>query len=109
MSRTTQPDFVSFIGSLVTRDLISSREKYAENRAFKQIEPAAGAEHHRNHAALGSRPWLFGVRGPGFGKWHAGKVALDERSGVSDWRLHDCRRLVSTTLHERLNIAPHIV
>jgi integrase len=43
-----------------------------------------------------------GLRGPfnGFGK---SKAALDEASGVSDWRLHDLRRTMATGL-QRLGV-----
>jgi integrase len=43
-----------------------------------------------------------GLRGP-FNGWGKAKVALDARSGVSDWRLHDLRRTAATGL-QRLGV-----
>lgn len=40
--------------------------------------------------------------------WTKLKAALDKRSGVTDWTLHDLRRTFSTKLAE-LGIAPHVV
>lgn len=44
----------------------------------------------------------------GFTDWARGKAALDARSGVTDWVLHDARRFFSTSLHEQLGVPPHI-
>lgn len=44
-----------------------------------------------------------------FRGWSSGKEKLDERSGVTGWRLHDLRRVFSTKLHEDLGVAPHLV
>jgi integrase len=55
---------------------------------------------------------VFGRPGHGpFANWSAGKRLLDGKLGgaVAPWRLHDVRRTVSTLLHDRLEIAPHIV
>jgi integrase len=62
---------------------------------------------------------VFG-RGPrGFADWVGSKADLDERiraarkaanrPEMAPWVLHDFRRLLSTELHERLGVAPHIV
>jgi integrase len=50
------------------------------------------------------------VFGP-FNTWSHGKRKLDLKLGnsVAPWRLHDIRRTVSTMLHDRVNVAPHIV
>ena len=56
-----------------------------------------------------SRDQLFGVHSRGFTAWAQGKTALDQRSGVSDWVLHDIRRSVATHLGEQLAVQPHIV
>jgi integrase len=45
---------------------------------------------------------VFGFRRP-FNGWSAAKVALDAKSGVTDWRLHDIRRTVATGL-QRLGV-----
>lgn len=49
-----------------------------------------------------------GERGGEFKTWSRNKERLDERSGVTNWTVHDFRRFFSTSLHERLGVAPHI-
>ena len=46
-----------------------------------------------------------------FGSWGRAKERLDRKLGndVAPWRLHDLRRLVSTTMHDKLGIQPHVV
>jgi integrase len=51
---------------------------------------------------------LFGTRADGFTNWQRGKAALDERSGVRDWVVHDLRRTVATKLAD-IGIMPHII
>ena len=47
--------------------------------------------------------------------WHASKTALDqtiaETAGtpLTPWVLHDLRRALSTTMHDALGVAPHVV
>jgi integrase len=56
------------------------------------------------------RDHVFGRGAGGFSGWSKAKCELDARLGeMSEWRLHDFRRSFSTTLHERLDIAPHVV
>jgi integrase len=43
-----------------------------------------------------------GLRGP-FNGWSKAKAALDARSGVANWRLHDLRRTAATGL-QRLGV-----
>jgi integrase len=50
--------------------------------------------------------FVFGERG--FTDWARSKAALDARSGVTNWVLHDLRRFFSTSLHERLGVPPHV-
>jgi integrase len=54
---------------------------------------------------------VFGRGARGFSGWVGHKATLDERirSEVPAWTLHDFRRLISTAMHERLGIAPHVV
>ena len=70
------------------------------------------------HARLGPgepRTSVFGRRGTGFSGFSKAKKELDALvTGVNggkpiEWALHDIRRFVSTTLHERLGVEPHIV
>ena len=44
-----------------------------------------------------------------FSGWSVGKRALDKLVKIDSWTVHDLRRSVSTSLHEKLNIPPHIV
>lgn len=48
------------------------------------------------------------MRGDGFIGWVHGKRALDERSGVSAWTVHDVRGSVATRMAD-LGVQPHIV
>jgi integrase len=54
---------------------------------------------------------LFPARGTTdkpFNGWGKSKAALDEKSGVTDWTLHDLRRTFATKLAE-LDVAPHVI
>jgi integrase len=57
--------------------------------------------------------YVFGTRG--FQNWSTEKRELDARIAAAHgrplaaWTLHDSRRVVSTAMHERLGIEPHIV
>jgi integrase len=55
------------------------------------------------------RDHLFGVRANGFANWGEGKKALDERSGVRGWSVHDLRRSVATKMAEDCKVLPHLV
>ena len=56
-----------------------------------------------------TRDQLFGERGAGgFAGWTSGKSALDTRSGITGWVMHDIRRSVATGM-ANLNIQPHII
>jgi integrase len=58
---------------------------------------------------LVERDQLFGSRSAGgFQKWDLGKRGLDERSGVTEWTVHDIRRTVATRMAD-IKIAPHII
>src|SRR5262249_37501891 len=73
--------------------------------------PASRSKNKRQHALpllpamrkiveavprMATRDQLFGTRGPGFTRWSDGKRALDARSGVKNWTVHDIRRSVAT-------------
>jgi integrase len=57
---------------------------------------------------MASRDQLFGLRSHGFTAWAQGKHALDERSGVTSWTVHDIRRSVATRMAD-LGVQPHII
>jgi integrase len=58
---------------------------------------------------------VFG-NGNGYQNWSRGKAELDARiakanhgKGLESWTLHDFRRSVSTALHDRFGVPPHVV
>ena len=55
------------------------------------------------------REHVFGRRDTGYQGWSGSKELLDQRVSIADWRLHDLRRTASTTMHDQLGIAPHVV
>jgi len=56
-----------------------------------------------------SRDQLFGAHSPaGFTAWAKEKRALDARSGVSNFTVHDIRRSVATKLAD-IGVQPHII
>ncbi len=56
------------------------------------------------------RDYIFGAAQRGFRVWSYGKATLDARARIATpWVLHDLRRTLSTVMHERLGVAPHIV
>jgi integrase len=57
---------------------------------------------------MASRDQLFGARANGFTGWQRGKAALDQRSGVRGWCVHDVRRSVATRLAD-LGVLPHVI
>src|SRR5262249_17914048 len=97
--------------------LLSARRAEIGGLAFSEIDldgtqpswtlPAARSKNGRAHKLplmpmafgiikgiprMASRNQLFGTRaGSGFASWDRGKVALDARSGVSNWTPHDIR------------------
>jgi integrase len=48
-------------------------------------------------------------RGNGFADWPRAKRELDKKLAIPPWVVHDFRRTLSTNMHERLRIQPHIV
>jgi hypothetical protein len=59
---------------------------------------------------------VFGRGAGGFSGWSKAKAELDARiaemrggQALAPWTLHDLRRSISTALHERLSVAPHVV
>ena len=55
--------------------------------------------------------YVFGSERGGFSGWTFGKRLLDRKLGdaIQPWVVHDLRRVISTNMHERLQIAPHVV
>jgi integrase len=62
---------------------------------------------------------VFGRGQQGFNDWAGSKNDLDRRiaearravgaDAITDWTLHDFRRMISTAMHDRLGIMPHVV
>jgi integrase len=109
--------------------LLGARRQELGSMTFGEIEdgvwtiPAERAKNGRAHklpllpmatAIIESVPrqvgreQLFGTRGTGFGGWSRCKEDLDERCGVTGWRLHDIRRTVATRMAD-LGVQPHII
>jgi integrase len=57
---------------------------------------------------MATRDALFGQRAVGFTNWVLPKPGLDQRSGVTDWHLHDVRRSVATKMAD-IGVQPHII
>ena len=62
------------------------------------------------------RDFIFGRGERGFSDWSGSKADLDARITAANkgkplphWVPHDFRRAISTTLHERLGVPPHVV
>jgi integrase len=55
------------------------------------------------------RDLIFGRTNKGFQNWSGSKREFDARIAIAPWVLHDFRRLISTTLHEQMNVPPHVV
>jgi integrase len=72
-------------------------------------------EARRLKAAGGKRDFVFGWGRGGFSGWSKGKADFSARlvdpagEPVADWTPHDFRRSLSTALHERFNVPPHVV
>ena len=101
------------IGSLLWREvdlengtLTISAERAKNHRALTLPLPSIAVELLR--AVPPRNEHVFGRSRRGFGSWSDLKTALDTRSKVSGWTLHDIRRSVATGMNE-LGIAPHVV
>jgi integrase len=69
----------------------------------------------RRMQADGPRALVFGHGQRGFQDWSGSKADLDERIAAArkgralDWTPHDFRRSLSTSLHERFGVPPHVI
>jgi integrase len=80
------------------------------------LSPLALSILEAQHREAGNvdRGFVFGSSKIGFRGWGGAKDILNYRLdaaglGITNWRHHDFRRSLSTALHERFNIQPHIV
>jgi integrase len=107
------------------RDEIGSLRRGEINFAQKQIElPGARTKNGVDHivplsplalsilqarAPREGSDFVFGRGQGGFGGWGKCKARLDARLDLKPWVLHDFRRALSTTMHDKLQVPPHIV
>ena len=69
-----------------------------------------GAQQRRIERDGTPRELVFGHGVRGWQDWNGSKADLNARLGNAfDWTLHDFRRSLSTALHERFGVAPHVV
>lgn len=89
--------------------------KTKNKRAFELPLNSAALEILRRREKVDGRDFVFGRGAAGFRGWSACKRVLDARIAMTrkkpmdPWSLHDLRRTVSTVMHDRLGVQPHIV
>jgi integrase len=108
----------SAFGAIV-RLLILTAQRRGEVAGMSPLEvkdgawtiPAARAKNGKAHCVpLGTTASLLVARAPFPAQnWSACKQALDDKSGVKDWTLHDLRRTAATMMAQDCKIAPHII
>lgn len=54
------------------------------------------------------RDYVFGDGEGGYSGWSRSKIALDEKSKLKDWTLHDLRRTAATRMAD-LGVQPHVI
>jgi integrase len=98
-----------------TITLPPARTKNRREHIIPLSEPALAvlaAQPRRTGADGTPRDHVFGNGAErGFQGWSKSKAELDARvaSGAKDWVLHDFRRALSTALHDRFAVPPHVV
>jgi integrase len=79
----------------------------------EQALAVLGAQPHRAEADGNPRDLIFGFGSRGFQDWSGSKRDIDARIAAAgkafEWRLHDFRRSLSTALHERFGVPPHVI
>ena len=114
----------------VERNRSRTRTDFAATRAGKNKRPHEIMLSKPAIVILRARPRLtwpdgspcdlvFGRGARGFSGWVGHKITLDSRIAkarqtaklppMPGWTLHDFRRLISTAMHDRLGVLPHIV
>lgn len=106
------------------QDLITLPPARTKNRRLHEIPISAPARTIlKALPRREDRDLIFGRRQGGFSHWSSSKRELDERilaarqaimkkgaaALMPAWTLHDIRRSMSTGMHEKLGVAPHIV
>jgi integrase len=92
------------------RGIISLPPARTKNRRAFEV-PLSAAALEILKALPRDRDFVFGRGDSGFQGWSKSKARLDARltGAVASWVLHDVRRTLSTIMHERLSIMPHVV
>jgi integrase len=113
----TWSEIIDFHDTMIA--LPPERTKNSREHLIPLSEPVLailGAQPKRTNPDGTPREHVFGnVVGCGYQNWSRGKVDLDARIAQArhgkalDWRLHDFRRSVSTALHDRFGVPPHVV
>ena len=94
--------------------IILPKERTKNGREKRLPMSSAVADILRAQERRADRDLVFGYGEQAFSGWSKAKRELDARlvaagTPVTGWRVHDLRRSVSTTMHGRLGVAPHIV
>jgi integrase len=102
-----------------TITLPSARTKNGREHVVPLSEPALEVLKARaRRAGPGGelRDYVFGRGVGGFSGWSKSKLEFDMRvaqmrggQALPPWTLHDLRRTISTALHDRFGVAPHVV
>ena len=101
---------------LTSITLPPERTKSRRPHEIPLTPPAADilrAQPRRSRSDGSPRDLVFGIGEGAFQGGSKSKVELDARIAdggpIPHWTLHDFRRTLSTTMHERLGVAPHVV
>ena len=97
-----------------TATLPPERTKNKRPHLIPLSRPALALLKERWETRDPDRDLVFGARSGPFSGWSRSKRELDQRladaaAPVENWVLHDFRRSISTTLHERFGVQPAIV
>jgi integrase len=85
-------------------------ERTKSEREFVVPLPPAAVAILKARPRQEDRDVVFGSGPNGFRDWSGSKAELNAKlDGVAPWVLHDFRRSLSTTAHERFEIMPHVV
>jgi integrase len=102
---------VNLVDATIT--LPSPRTKNKQEHIIPLSAPALtllAAQPRRIDADGTDRDHVFGNGADrGYQGWSKSKAELDTASGVTGWVLHDFRRVLSTALHDRFGVLPHVV
>jgi integrase len=99
-------------------DLPPERTKNKKPHLIPLSEPAAAILSKQPKRATDDgqlREFVFGIGQKGFSGWSRCKERLDERiekalgKPLEHWTPHDARRTMSTLMHDRLGVLPHVV